>query len=97
MWCFTICIGFYVFVLNHVFELCQGYVAEFYEEKLCVYMVSCFRVSAKTLSKEEPERASFPPRGWNSYDSFSWIVSEKEFLQNAQIISERLHAYGYEV
>ena len=60
-------------------------------------MVSCFRVSAKTLSNEEPERASFPPRGWNSYDSFSWIVSEKKFLQNAQIISERLHAYGYEV
>ncbi|XP_030960864.1 uncharacterized protein LOC115982415 [Quercus lobata] len=54
------------------------------------------RVSAKTLSNEEPEHASFPPRGWNSYDSFSWIVSEEEFLQNAQIISERLHAYGYE-
>ena len=29
-----ICIGFYVFVLNHVFELCQGYVAEFFMKKI---------------------------------------------------------------
>ncbi|KAJ9176302.1 hypothetical protein P3X46_011632 [Hevea brasiliensis] len=42
------------------------------------------------------ERASFPPRGWNSYDSFCWTVSEEEFLQNAEIISQRLKAHGYE-
>ncbi|KAF2292786.1 hypothetical protein GH714_028939 [Hevea brasiliensis] len=42
------------------------------------------------------ERASFPPRGWNSYDSFCWTISEEEFLQNAEIISQRLKAYGFE-
>ena len=60
-------------------------------------MVSCFRVSSKNLSDVKLEHASFPPRGWNSYDSFSWTISEEEFLQNAQIISERLLSSGYEV
>ncbi|CAK7332521.1 unnamed protein product [Dovyalis caffra] len=44
----------------------------------------------------QPEHASFPPRGWNSYDSFCWIVSEADFLQSAEIISQRLKPYGYE-
>ncbi|KAG0591641.1 hypothetical protein KC19_1G189800 [Ceratodon purpureus] len=37
-----------------------------------------------------------PPRGWNSYNSFSWIVSEKEFLDNAKFVSEHLLKFGYE-
>ncbi|CAM6083805.1 unnamed protein product [Calypogeia fissa] len=37
-----------------------------------------------------------PPRGWNSYDSFSWIVSEEEFLQNAEYVAGNLLQYGYE-
>ncbi|KAI8528119.1 hypothetical protein RHMOL_Rhmol12G0126500 [Rhododendron molle] len=41
-------------------------------------------------------RASSPPRGWNSYDSFSWIISEEEFLNNAELVAERLKAHGYE-
>eukprot|EP00249_Psilotum_nudum_P018943 c27030_g1_i1 orf=360-2276(+) len=40
--------------------------------------------------------ANTPPRGWNSYDSYSWIVSEEEFLQNAQRVADDLLAYGYE-
>ncbi|KAJ6323626.1 hypothetical protein OIU76_011009 [Salix suchowensis] len=44
----------------------------------------------------QPEHASFPPRGWNSYDSFCWIISEEDFLQSAGIISQRLKPYGYE-
>ncbi|XP_030440330.2 probable alpha-galactosidase B [Syzygium oleosum] len=48
------------------------------------------------LSVSSEERASTPPRGWNSYDSYSWIISEEEFLQNAEILSQRLHAHGYE-
>eukprot|EP00258_Populus_trichocarpa_P050230 XP_024466249.1 uncharacterized protein LOC7477078 isoform X2 [Populus trichocarpa] len=44
----------------------------------------------------QPEHASFPPRGWNSYDSFCWILSEEDFLQSAGIISQRLKPYGYE-
>ncbi|XP_024991133.1 alpha-galactosidase isoform X2 [Cynara cardunculus var. scolymus] len=40
--------------------------------------------------------ASLPPRGWNSYDSFCWTISEDEFLQNAQLVSQKLHAHGYE-
>ncbi|KAG5522014.1 hypothetical protein RHGRI_034282 [Rhododendron griersonianum] len=41
-------------------------------------------------------RASSPPRGWNSYDSFSWIISEEDFLNNAELVAERLKAHGYE-
>lgn len=43
------------------------------------------------------KQAASPPRGWNSYDSFSWIISEQEFFQNAEIVSQRLRAHGYEV
>ena len=49
-----------------------------------------FRVSAE-------EHASLPPRGWNSYDSFCWTISEEEFLQSAEIISKQLLPHGYEV
>jgi hypothetical protein len=42
------------------------------------------------------KRASLPPRGWNSYDSFSWIISEEEFLNNAELVAQRLKAHGYE-
>ncbi|XP_048132940.1 alpha-galactosidase A-like [Rhodamnia argentea] len=48
------------------------------------------------FSVSSEQHASTPPRGWNSYDSFSWIISEAEFLQNAQILSQKLHAQGYE-
>ena len=56
-----------------------------------------FRLPAKTLAVKEGEQALLPPRGWNSYDSFSWIISEEEFLKNAEIVSQRLHPNGYEV
>lgn len=37
-----------------------------------------------------------PPRGWNSYNSYSWIISEELFLKNAQQVAEKLLPYGYE-
>ncbi|KAK8959917.1 hypothetical protein KSP40_PGU012694 [Platanthera guangdongensis] len=40
--------------------------------------------------------AGTPPRGWNSYDSFSWIVDEEAFLANAQVVSSKLLPFGYE-
>ncbi|KAG9130680.1 hypothetical protein Leryth_018089 [Lithospermum erythrorhizon] len=40
--------------------------------------------------------ANTPPRGWNSYDSFCWTISEQEFLQNAELVAKRLHCHGYE-
>ncbi|XP_078432644.1 melibiase family protein [Wolffia australiana] len=42
------------------------------------------------------ELAITPPRGWNSYDSYSWIINEAEFLSNAEIVSKRLLQHGYE-
>ncbi|XP_075482916.1 uncharacterized protein LOC142523153 isoform X2 [Primulina tabacum] len=41
------------------------------------------------------EQAWSPPRGWNSYDSFCWTVSEEEFLQNARLVAQRLRTHGY--
>ncbi|KAF6164702.1 hypothetical protein GIB67_008154, partial [Kingdonia uniflora] len=50
----------------------------------------------EAVVKRRYEQARFPPRGWNSYDSFSWIISEEEFMQNAKVVSERLLAHGFE-
>ncbi|KAL6884640.1 hypothetical protein ACP4OV_010576 [Aristida adscensionis] len=49
-----------------------------------------------TSSEGNEEHAALPPRGWNSYDSFSWIVDENAYLQNAQILAEKLLLHGYE-
>ncbi|XP_058079032.1 uncharacterized protein LOC131227277 [Magnolia sinica] len=68
---------------------------------LLFFFLFCFfgllfqRGSAQALSVKQ-EHAHFPPRGWNSYDSFCWTVSEEEFLQNAELVSKRLSSHGYE-
>ncbi|XWS34704.1 hypothetical protein CRYUN_Cryun21dG0060600 [Craigia yunnanensis] len=54
------------------------------------------RVPSEAQLEAEPEHASTPPRGWNSYDSFCWTISEEEFLLSAEIISNRLKPHGYE-
>ncbi|GMH01553.1 hypothetical protein Nepgr_003392 [Nepenthes gracilis] len=57
-----------------------------------------FRLSgviSQSLSEGMAEHATTPPRGWNSYDSFCWTISEEEFLQNAELVSLRLRAHGY--
>lgn len=59
-------------------------------------MKTHFRGSSECVT-ENQELASLPPRGWNSYDSFDWIINEKDFLQNAELVSKRLRAHGYEV
>jgi hypothetical protein len=41
-------------------------------------------------------QAASPPRGWNSYDSFTWRVTEAEFLANCQYVADHLLAHGYE-
>ncbi|XP_010502554.1 PREDICTED: uncharacterized protein LOC104779848 [Camelina sativa] len=53
----------------------------------------CLWIEARS---SEPQHASFPPRGWNSYDSFCWTISEAEFLQTAEIVSKRLLPHGYQ-
>lgn len=52
---------------------------------------------ALSVASKERELAKLPPRGWNSYDSFSWAINEQEFLDNAEIVAQRLLPYGYEV
>ncbi|KAJ4710990.1 Alpha-galactosidase [Melia azedarach] len=61
---------------------------------LCLGLSLC-RVSSETIPDRELDHASLPPRGWNSYDSFCWTISEEEFLQSAEIISQRLRPHGY--
>jgi hypothetical protein len=48
-----------------------------------------------------PPSALTPPRGWNSYDSYTWKVSETEFLANCKAMANQLgptsaRAAGYE-
>ncbi|KAH9327351.1 hypothetical protein KI387_007529, partial [Taxus chinensis] len=54
--------------------------------------------SVETLynASADGSQASAPPRGWNSYDSFSWVISEQQFLANAEILSQKLLPFGYE-
>ncbi|KAI3931304.1 hypothetical protein MKX01_040221 [Papaver californicum] len=54
------------------------------------------REVAEALAEKQEQQANLPPRSWNSYDSFSWIISEEEFLQNAEIVSQRLLTHGYQ-
>ncbi|KAJ7947080.1 Alpha-galactosidase [Quillaja saponaria] len=54
------------------------------------------RPLVSSLENTSANIANSPPRGWNSYDSFIWVISEEEFLQSADIVSKRLKAQGYE-
>ncbi|CAJ1971114.1 unnamed protein product [Sphenostylis stenocarpa] len=56
----------------------------------------CFLLCLYAIQSVSAKNAIIPPRGWNSYDCFSWIISEEEYLQNANIVSQQLHAHGYE-
>jgi len=37
-----------------------------------------------------------PPRGWNSYDCWTWRINETAFLDNAVLVSQDLLPFGYE-
>ncbi|XP_014518536.1 uncharacterized protein LOC106775836 [Vigna radiata var. radiata] len=64
---------------------------------LFIFLCLCFEsVWSQNVSESDRQKASIPPRGWNSYDSFSWTISEEEFLQSAEVVSQRLHDHGYE-
>ncbi|CAI0462422.1 unnamed protein product [Linum tenue] len=55
-----------------------------------------FRDRDRKQSGEVAENhALLPLRGWNSYDSFCWTISEQDFLQSAVIVSRRLLPHGY--
>ncbi|XP_020173016.2 probable alpha-galactosidase B isoform X3 [Aegilops tauschii subsp. strangulata] len=47
-------------------------------------------------SEANEQHVELPPRGWNSYDSFSWTVDENAYLQNAKILAEKLLPHGYQ-
>ncbi|KAJ3692241.1 hypothetical protein LUZ60_012591 [Juncus effusus] len=61
-------------------------------------LILCFNLCIKQFcdAGKESDLAELPPRGWNSYDSFSWIIDEESFLQNAEILSQKLLLLGYE-
>lgn len=52
--------------------------------------------TSETKSQGDIGQASLPPRGWNSYDSFCWTISEEEFLKNAELVAQRLKPHGYQ-
>src|SRR5579872_4856732 len=44
-----------------------------------------------------PTRPTYtPPMGWNSYDCFSYAVTEAEVKQNADFMAKRLKRFGWE-
>ncbi|KAG2598022.1 hypothetical protein PVAP13_5KG160100 [Panicum virgatum] len=62
----------------------------------CALLVLVLFVFLWGTSQANEELAALPPRGWNSYDSFSWTVDEISYLQNAQILAEKLLPHGYQ-
>ncbi|OAY74734.1 Alpha-galactosidase [Ananas comosus] len=63
---------------------------------LLVLSLTFFFLRTFSKSSEDWGLAKLPPRGWNSYDSFSWVVDEAAFLYNAEVVAQRLLPYGYE-
>jgi hypothetical protein len=51
----------------------------------------------RSTSEANEQLAEVPPRGWNSFDSFSWTVDENAYLQNAKVLAEKLLPHGYQV
>ncbi|EMQ0913129.1 alpha-galactosidase, partial [Raoultella ornithinolytica] len=37
-----------------------------------------------------------PPKGWNSWNIYGASVTEQEVRNNAQVMAEKLKAYGWE-
>ncbi|VFQ89976.1 unnamed protein product [Cuscuta campestris] len=56
----------------------------------------CLFLSTSRINSEVQPHANLPPRGWNSYDSFSWVITEKQFIRNAELVAQRLKPNGYE-
>ena len=42
------------------------------------------------------QSATAPSRGWNSYDSYTWKVSEHAFLDNCAAMAAKLLPSGYD-
>ena len=40
--------------------------------------------------------AKYPPMGWNSFDAYSWCVTEEELLKNAEFVDKNLKQFGYD-
>ncbi|WVZ85208.1 hypothetical protein U9M48_032158 [Paspalum notatum var. saurae] len=66
-----------------------------WRHRLC-YSFLFLVLSLWGTSEANEELATLPPRGWNSYDSFSWTVDENAYLKNAEILAEKLLPHGYE-
>ncbi|KAL1802240.1 hypothetical protein ACET3Z_030887 [Daucus carota] len=64
----------------------------------CLFLTLTLFHRVFTISQivDATEVALTPPRGWNSYDSFCWTISEEEFLQNAVLVDKLLRPSGYE-
>ncbi|XP_037452818.1 uncharacterized protein LOC119323308 isoform X2 [Triticum dicoccoides] len=64
---------------------------------LCVALLLTSLIwSAAGDGRRQQQLTALPPRGWNSYDSFSWIIDEAAFLDNARIMANRLLPHGYQ-
>ncbi|KAJ7945458.1 Alpha-galactosidase [Quillaja saponaria] len=68
----------------------------FWVTSVCFLLALLFHGVPSETTSVNKEHAGTPPRGWNSYDSFCWTVSEEEFLQSAEIVSQRLKPQGYQ-
>ena len=53
-------------------------------------------VAFATVAAAAAHSATTPSRGWNSYDSYTWKVSEHAFLDNCAAMAAKLLPAGYD-
>ncbi|CAN1312928.1 Alpha-galactosidase mel1 [Linum perenne] len=66
-------------------------------KKICfLFLFLALCLPSFSSSSVVADRCKLPPRGWNSYDSYCWTISEQDFLKSAQVIAKYLKHHGYE-
>ncbi|TAH03627.1 MAG: glycoside hydrolase family 27 protein [Sphingobacteriales bacterium] len=60
---------------------------------LLIVLCPALGLNAQQVFKQWAQQ---PPMGWNSYDAYYGCITEKQFKQEADVLSKRLMPYGYE-
>jgi len=55
-----------------------------------------YSITINTLVFASSGQAAQPPRGWNSYDSYTWFVNETQYLSNCEYMADHLLEFGFD-
>jgi alpha-galactosidase len=63
---------------------------------LAAILVTVSLTAFSQVKSDHKTWATTPPMGWNSYDAYYGSITEKQFLQEVDVIAKRLLPVGYE-